>query len=196
MSMVDSTMILPGAIPAAVLALLLDGLLAGLEHALKRGRSLRPVVLAAAAIAAALLVALVLPARTGPDQPIGVGSKNFTEQVLLGELLALTLESEGASVERRLNLGGTFICDRALRSGDIDVYVEYSGTALTAVFKRPVEGDADVVNDSVRRLYADVGVTMLPPLGFDNTFAILVRGADARARGLVRLSQLSAHAPG
>src|SRR5918993_1022687 len=195
MSMVDSTMILAGAIPAAVLALLLDGLLAGLEHALKRGRSLRPVVLAAAAIAAALLVALVLPARTGPDQPIGVGSKNFTEQVLLGELLALTLESEGASVERRLNLGGTFICDRALRSGDIDVYVEYTGTADTAVFKHDIETDPARVLERVRRAYADGGVTLLPPLGFENTFAILVRGEDARQFGLRTIDDAAARTP-
>jgi glycine betaine/choline ABC-type transport system substrate-binding protein len=116
--------------------------------------------------------------------------------VILGEIVAQAIERyANVTVDRRLNLGGTFICDRALRTGDIDVYVEYSGTALTAVFKRPVDRDPAVVNETVRRMYADAGVTMLPPLGFDNTFAILVRGADARSRGLVRLSQLAAHAP-
>jgi glycine betaine/choline ABC-type transport system substrate-binding protein len=147
-------------------------------------------VLAAAAIAAALLVALVLPARTGPDQPIGVGSKNFTEQVLLGELLALTLESEGASVERRLNLGGTFICDRALRSGDIDVYVEYTGTAVSAIFHDEVPRDPADAFNTAREMYAAHGLTLFRPLGFNNTFAILVRGDDARRLGLRSIADL------
>src|SRR5207245_11594046 len=70
---------------------------------------------------------------------IVVGSKNFTEQVILGELLAQTIEREaGLPVDRRLNLGGTLICDRALLAGDVDVYVEYTGTALTAIFHQPV----------------------------------------------------------
>jgi len=98
-------------------------------------------------------------------------------------------------VDRRLNLGGTFICDRALQTGDIDLYVEYSGTALTAVFKRPVQRDPAAVREDIRVRYADTGRTMLSPLGFNNTFAILVRGADARTRGLTRISELGAHAP-
>ena len=190
LSMVDSTMILAGAIPAAVLALLIDGLLAGLEHTLKSGRGRRPVVLAAAAIAAALLVALALPSRTGPDTPIAVGSKNFTEQVLLGELLALTLESEGVSVERRLNLGGTFICDRALRSGDIDVYVEYTGTAVSAIFHDEVPRDPADAFNKAREMYTAHGLTLFRPLGFNNTFAILVRGDDARRLGLRSIGDL------
>jgi glycine betaine/choline ABC-type transport system substrate-binding protein len=113
--------------------------------------------------------------------------------VVLGELVAQAIERYGGlPVDRRLNLGGTFICDRALRTGDIDAYVEYSGTALTAVFKQPVNRNPPEVMDIVRRMYADAGVTALQPLGFDNTFAILVRGRDARARGL---SQLAAVAP-
>ena len=83
---------------------------------------------------------------------IRVGSKNFTEQILLGELLAQTIEAQTRlAVERRLNLGGTFICDRALRSGDIDVYVEYTGTALTAIFHEPVETDPAQVLETVRQ---------------------------------------------
>src|SRR4029077_4109329 len=90
----------------------------------------------------------------------------------------------GLAVRRQLNLGGTLICDRALRSGDIDVYVEYTGTALTTVFHRPPSNDRENVMATVRQLYADSGRTLLPPLGFDNTFAILVRGKDARELGL------------
>jgi glycine betaine/choline ABC-type transport system substrate-binding protein len=111
---------------------------------------------------------------------VRVGSKNFTEQIILGEIVAGQLERAGLTVERRLNLGGTFICDRALRSGDIDVYVEYTGTADTAVFKAPAETDRARVLERVRQRYADGGLTLMPPLGFENTFAILVRGDDAR----------------
>jgi osmoprotectant transport system permease protein len=196
LSMVDATVILAGAIPAAALALAADGVLLGLERVLSRRH--RPHAMRRAAAIAAVLTALSAVALIAwpRDERIVVGSKNFTEQVILGEIVAHAIERyAGLPVDRRLNLGGTFICDRALRTGDIDVYVEYTGTALTAVFKRPVSREADAVTEAVRELYADVGITMLRPLGFDNTFAILVRGADARARDLDRLSQLSAHAP-
>jgi glycine betaine/choline ABC-type transport system substrate-binding protein len=131
------------------------------------------------------------------EERIIVGSKNFTEQVLLGELMAQAIERyTDLPVDRRLNLGGTFICDQAIQTGDIDLYVEYSGTALTAVFNRAVQRDSAAVLDAVRTLYADTGRTMLEPLGFNNTFAILVRSDDARERRLKTLSDLAAHAPG
>jgi glycine betaine/choline ABC-type transport system substrate-binding protein len=120
-----------------------------------------------------------------------VGSKNFTEQILLGELVAQTLERAGVAVTRKLNLGGTFICDQALRSGDIDVYVEYTGTAWTAIFRQPAARDRQAVTAGTRERYAAAGVTMLPPLGFNNTFAILVRRADAEARGLRTIGDLA-----
>jgi glycine betaine/choline ABC-type transport system substrate-binding protein len=125
--------------------------------------------------------------RTG----IVVGSKNFTEQLMLGEIVAQALEREGLAVQKRLDLGGTLICERALRSGDIDIYVEYTGTALTAVFHRAVAHDRQAVMDAVRDEYARSGRTMLPALGFNNTFAILVRGADARRWGLRSIGDLA-----
>ena len=197
LSMVDATVILAGAVPVAALAMIVDGGLLLVERALRRRRRARRF----SRVAAAALVLLVLAATAFAAWPrperIVVGSKNFTEQVILGELMAQTIERyAGLPVDRRLNLGGTFICDRAIQTGDIDLYVEYSGTALTAVFKRPVERDPRVVLDQVRRLYADTGRSMLAPLGFSNTFAILVRATDARERGLTRLSELAAHAPG
>ena len=197
LSMVDATVILAGAIPAAALALLADGALLAVERLLSsRRRRHSPRRAALAALAMLVIAGVVAFAARPRGERVVVGSKNFTEQVILGEILAQAIERYAQlPVDRRLNLGGTFICDRALRTGDIDVYVEYSGTALTAVFKQPVKRDPAAVNEAVRRLYADAGVTMLRPLGFDNTFAILVRGEDARARGLARLSQLSAHAP-
>jgi osmoprotectant transport system permease protein len=196
LSMVDATVILAGALPVAALAMIVDGALLMVERSLarrRRGRPLSRVVTAAVLLACAAGAAVAAWPRA--DRII-VGSKNFTEQVILGELMAQTIERyAGLPVDRRLNLGGTFICDRAIQTGDIDLYVEYSGTALTAVFKQPVQRDPAVVLEEVRRLYADTGRSTLAPLGFNNTFAILVRAADARERGLTRLSELAAHAP-
>jgi glycine betaine/choline ABC-type transport system substrate-binding protein len=194
--MVDATVILAGALPVAALAMIVDGALLMVERSLarrRRGRPLSRVVTAGVLLACAAGAAVAAWPRA--DRII-VGSKNFTEQVILGELMAQTIERyAGLPVDRRLNLGGTFICDRAIQTGDIDLYVEYSGTALTAVFKQPVQRDPAVVLEEVRRLYADTGRSTLAPLGFNNTFAILVRAADARERGLTRLSELAAHAP-
>jgi osmoprotectant transport system permease protein len=192
LSMVDGTTILAGAIPAAALALLADGGLAWLEHRLRgRGVSSVRVPLIAAAVAAALVGAIAWSMSTGSGSAsVVVGSKNFTEQVILGEVVAQAIEGEGLRVVRKLNLGGTFICDRALRSGDIDVYIEYTGTAVTAVFHRDVPHDPHEAFEQVRQLYAGVGVTALEPLGFNNTFAILVRSADARRLGLRSIDDL------
>ena len=184
LSMVDPTVILAGAVPAAVLALLVDGGLLLAERAFRAGhRTGRALIAAGTAAVACLLAVAVISAgmAASRENVIRVGSKNFTEQIVLGELIAQYLERQaGMTVERRLNLGGTFICDRALRSGDIDVYVEYTGTADTAVFKDAVETDPARVLTRVRERYAEGGLTVLPPLGFENTFAILVRGDDAR----------------
>src|SRR5204862_1178433 len=136
-----------------------------------------------AAVLIVASVSVLLARRAGGT--IVVGSKNFTEQIILGELVAQTIEHDaGLPVDRRLNLGGTLICDRALLNGDIDVYVEYTGTALTAVFHQPIRADSSEVFAAVKDLYARTGRTLLPPLGYNNTFAILVRGRDARALGL------------
>ncbi|PYR31085.1 MAG: glycine/betaine ABC transporter substrate-binding protein, partial [Acidobacteria bacterium] len=145
LSMVDTTVILAGAIPAALLALSVDGGLLWVERQLltrRRTRSRRAAVsLAAAAVAAVLLSSGLVAGRSGGA--IVVGSKNFTEQMILGEIIAETIERDtGLTVKRRLNLGGTLICDRALMTGDIDVYVEYTGTALTAIFHQPITPDA------------------------------------------------------
>jgi glycine betaine/choline ABC-type transport system substrate-binding protein len=117
------------------------------------------------------------------QRPIVVGSKNFTESVLLGELLAQKLEGRGCTVDRRLNMGGTFVCDSAIRSGAIDAYVEYSGTALTAILKQP--------NANVADAYAKRGLRWSPPLGFNNTFAMIVRQSDAARLGLRTISDLA-----
>jgi len=125
-------------------------------------------------LAAALCAAAILAACGGGDRVV-VGSKNFTEQRVLGELLAQTIEAAGMPVQRRFDLGGTFVCDAALRGGQIDVYVEYTGTALTAVLKEPPLTDPAEVLARVRAAYATAGLVWTAPLGFDNTFALVVR---------------------
>jgi glycine betaine/choline ABC-type transport system substrate-binding protein len=122
-----------------------------------------------------------------------VGSKNFTEQVILGELLALLLEAEGVPVDRKLNLGGSFICHQALLSGRMDVYVEYTGTALTAILKEPILHDSEEVYRKVRDEYRALGLAWGPPLGFDNTYALAMRRSHASELGIRRISDLSVH---
>ncbi|MBP1635423.1 MAG: opuCB [Acidobacteria bacterium] len=192
LSMVDTTTILAGAIPAAALALAADGLLAWVEHRVRIGRA-RTRGIARLAAAAALVVVVfgaALYARS-TEGAVVVGSKNFTEQVILGELVAQAVEREGgARVVRKLNLGGTFVCDRALRAGDLDVYVEYTGTAVTAVFHEQVPHDSSRALARARALYAGSGISLLQPLGFNNTFTILVRRRDAEALGLRTIEDL------
>jgi osmoprotectant transport system permease protein len=198
LSMVDSTVILAGAIPAALLALAVDGGLLWLERRLSARRRSRPRG-AMVGVAAVLLAGLVLSSAvviSRSNNSIVVGSKNFTEQIVLGEIVAQTIEREtGLPVERRLNLGGTLICERGLLGGDIDVYVEYTGTSLTAIFHQPLTNDSATVFEKVRDLYSRSGRTLLAPLGFNNTFAILVRGRDARELNLRTIEDAARVAP-
>jgi osmoprotectant transport system permease protein len=192
LSMVDPTVILAGAIPAAALALVADGVLSWFERVLSRRRRVsRRRAVAVAALALLVVGASLASLAARGRVAVVVGSKNFSEQLVLGELLAQTLERHGIAVDRRLNLGGTVICDRAVRAGQIDGYVEYTGTALTAIFHLPVAHDRDAVFRAVRDAYAKQGVTLLPPLGFNNTFAILVRGRDARRLHLRSIGDLA-----
>lgn len=189
----DTGLILAGAIPAAALALIVDALLAGVERSRRPGRAAAALAIAVGVTVAALRL---FGGGASSSDTVLVGSKNFTEQVILGELLAQTLERRGIEVTRRLNLGGTFICDQAIRAGDIDAYVEYTGTALTAILKQPVVRDAEVALTTTRELYARSGLSVLAPLGFNNTFAILVRRADAAALGLRTIGDLQAVSAG
>jgi glycine betaine/choline ABC-type transport system substrate-binding protein len=137
---------------------------------------------------------LLLLAACGRDgSTIVVGSKNFTESVLLAELIAQQIEARtGLRVERRLNLGGTFLCHQALVAGQIDVYPEYSGTALTAILEQPVQRDPKEVLRIVSEAYRErFAAEWLPPFGFNNTYAIVVREEDAQQRSLATLSDLA-----
>jgi osmoprotectant transport system substrate-binding protein len=126
-----------------------------------------------------------------------IGAKNFTEQVVLGELLAQEIEDKAhLKVERRFYLAGSYICQQALVAGRIDGYVEYTGTALTAILKQPVSRDPAAVLATVRSLYASrYHVTVADPLGFENTFAMILRGDDARRLHVSTLSQAAAYTP-
>jgi osmoprotectant transport system permease protein len=188
LSMVDPIVILAGAIPAAMLALLVDGALALLERHVRRVRAPGVRTLLLIGLGWAIVVALAFAPDRSRRGAIVVGSKNFTEQVLLGELVAQTLEAAGLPVIRKLNLGGTLICEQALAAGDVDVYVEYTGTALTAIFKEPVVRDRQLALARVQARYAGTGRTVGRPLGFNNTFAMIVRGDVARQAGLRTLS--------
>ena len=130
-------------------------------------------------------------------ETIVVGSKNFSEQIVLAELMAQQIETHsGLRVERRLNLGGTLICQQALVSGKIDLYPEYTGTALTAVLNDPPEKDPAEVFRRVQQEYRErFHVEVMPPLGFNNTFAMVVRGDDAANLHLRKVSDIAPYAP-
>ena len=149
-------------------------------------------------IGSLLLLPLLAIVACAPPRSsnIVIGAKNFTEQVVLGELLAQEIEaSGGGKVERRFWLAGSYLCQQALISDRIDGYVEYTGTALTAILKQPLDRDARAVNATVSRLYQGrYKVTMGPPLGFQDTFAMVIRADDARRLHLTKLSQVAAFA--
>lgn len=128
---------------------------------------------------------------------IVIGSKFFTEQVVLAELLAQHIEARtGLRVERRSNLGSTLICHKALLAGDLDLYVEYTGTALTAILGEKPGGDSAAMYQHVKQEYARrFHLELTEPLGFENTFAMVVRGEDARREHLRAISDVIPLAP-
>jgi osmoprotectant transport system substrate-binding protein len=128
-----------------------------------------------------LLVALTGTACSNPDT-IVVGSKNFTEQIILGELAAQQIERKmHTQVERRLDLGGTLLAHLALKDGQITLYPEYTGTALATVLKKPLTSEPGAVFQTVATEYKkQFHLRWLPPLGFDDTFAMAVRTEDAK----------------
>lgn len=135
--------------------------------------------------------------NSNQDKRVVVGSKNFTEQIILGELIAQQIEATtDLKVERRLNLGGTFVAHQGITAGEIDIYPEYTGTAFTAILKQPPISDRLSVYQQVKTKYAQqFNLTWTEPLGFNNTFAIVVRGQDARQLNLRTLSQAAKFTP-
>jgi len=175
-SMVDSRLILAGAIPAAALALLADFGLGAIEKRFSK-------------LLCLLMIVASLSSCSQRDR-IVVGSKNFTEQVILGEMLAQQIERKThLPVDRKLNLGGTIVCHEAMTAGQMDTYVEYTGTGLTAILKEPPVKDANVAYQTVKDAYKSrFGIEWTEPLGFNNTFAIIVRKSDAEQFGLKTIS--------
>jgi osmoprotectant transport system substrate-binding protein len=145
------------------------------------------------------LFGLILLTSCGParENRIIIGSKNFSEQLVLGELLAQQIENKThLAVERRFYLAGTYICQQAILAGRIDVYPEYTGTALTAVLKEKPEGGKEQVYDRVKTEYLKrFDLAVGPTFGFDDTFAIEIRGDDARRLKLRTISESAAYTP-
>jgi len=145
-----------------------------------------------------LLVVLFTSAcRSTHPGKIIIGSKFFTEQVILAELLAQHIEARtGIPVERKTNLGGTLLVHKALEAGELDLYVEYTGTALTAVLNESPQGDSNAVYQRVKQLYSErFHFEVTEPLGFENTFAMVIRGDDAKNLHLQRISDIVPLAP-
>ena len=145
-------------------------------------------------ISGLLLVCAACASRT---RELTVGSKNFTEQLILGELLAQYLGSEcHMPVDKRFYLAGTYICQQAMLAGRVDTYVEYTGTALAAILKQNALGDSQAVYQQVKEDYRRrFGLEVMPPLGFNNSFAMVMRGEDARRMAVSTLSQFAPFAP-
>ena len=132
-------------------------------------------------------------ARKKTDKTITIGSKNFTEQLIVAELMAQMIEGKtDLKVTRKFNLGGTMICHNALVQGGIDLYAEYTGTALTAILKEGVISDPDKAYDVVAEAYKDkLQCEWQKPFGFNNTYAITVRGSFAAEKNLKSISDLT-----
>jgi osmoprotectant transport system permease protein len=200
---VDRTLILAGAVPAAIMALGADFALGSLERLLSPGsaganQNRRKWVLGVSGIAISTALAAFLIAGAGSKDGarVVVGSKDFTESRILAELIAQTIEAKtGIKAEQATELSGD-LCHRELVAGQIDMYVEYTGTAFTAILKHQPISDPRAVYDRVKSDYQSLfNLEWLEPLGFNNTFAILVRGEVARRLGLKKISDAARYAP-
>lgn len=144
-----------------------------------------------------LLIASLLVSCRSSQPKIAIGSKFFTEQVILAELLAQHIEARtGIPVVRKSNLGGSLLVHKALLAGELDLYVEYTGTALTAVLNESPQGNSDAVYRRVKQLYAErFQLEVTEPLGFENTFAMVIRAEDAQRLHLEKISDIAPLAP-
>ncbi|MDA0831677.1 MAG: ABC transporter permease subunit [Planctomycetota bacterium] len=205
----NTKLILLGAIPAAVLAVIVDGVIAATVWGVQPTRQsdshrylskLKPIALALPFLLAAVVLISALrdrsPAAGRGVHTIRIGSKNFSEQLILGQLMAQMIEAHtDLRVDRRFNLGGTMICHEALASGEIDLYAEYTGTGLVTVLKRPVTSAADTAFEIVSKDYREAfELEWLEPFGFNNTFALTVRKSDAEQNKWRKISDLKSTA--
>jgi osmoprotectant transport system permease protein len=191
----DNNLLLAGALSSALLALAADAALGLVEHRFTQRKPVRSRMAPRLAMAVAVVVVVIGGVALWRSQKVGdradkvvVGSKDFTESTLLAEIIAQMLEQRGVAVERRFELGGNLPHD-ALVSGTLDLYPEYTGTSYTAILHHAPITDPRAVYSQVKQDYADkFHVEVSPPLGFENTFAILIRGADARDHNLKTIS--------
>lgn len=202
---VNNELILAGAIPATVIALGADLLLSWLERSLSTKKTTGKLSIfqwtLPLGIILLILVSIIFWQQTiqvsSSEDKIIIGSKNFTEQIVLGEIIAQQIENEtDLKVDRRFNLGGTFICHEAVKTGAIDGYVEYTGTAFTAILEQKVITDPQVVYQRVKQAYTDkFNLAVLDSLGFENTYAIVIRGEDAKNYNLTTISEAAKYTP-
>jgi osmoprotectant transport system permease protein len=195
----DNRLLLAGAVPSALMALVADfgfGIIEKrFDTSIPRRRGSKQTVIAVVVLIMVALIGFgswrVLRNRSTSSANRGhvtVGSKDFTESILLAEIVAQSLENYGIDVDRRFDLGGN-LAHTALLGGQIDLYPEYTGTALTAILHQQPGGTAKAVYNQVKSEYElQFNLWVSPPLGFDNTFAILVRGDDARRLNLRTVS--------
>ncbi|HEU4770154.1 MAG TPA: ABC transporter permease/substrate-binding protein [Pyrinomonadaceae bacterium] len=195
----DNNLLLAGAVSAALLALAADFFLGLIERQFsfetKRRMSVAPKLAFAifALVVAAGVAVWQFTKNPATSNRVTVGSKDFTESALLAEIVAQMLEARGVSVERRFELGGN-LPHEAMISGTLDLYPEYTGTSYTAILQHAPITDPRAVYDQVKREYADkFDVDVSAPLGFENTFAILIRGSDARQLNLKTISDAAPH---
>ncbi len=202
---VNNYMILAGAIPACILALLMDFIISKIEYAVtprgisKNKKSSRKTlknkkVYKFAAVI--LVIALILggfKVFSGNKKKIVVGSKNYNEQLILGNMLATLIEENSdIKVERKMNLGGSSVTFSAFRAKELDMYVEYTGTALVNIMKEPAINDADEAYNKVKRYFSqEYNGELLKPLGFNNTYTLAVRKDTAEKYNLENFSDLA-----
>jgi osmoprotectant transport system permease protein len=189
--------VLVGCIASAGLALVLDGLIRGIERG-ARERSRPRLWLSLAGLGAlSLYTAASFLSASAATRPITIGSKAFTEQYILAQMLAVRVEETGNPTKLLPSLGSTFAFE-GLANGDLDAYVDYSGTVWATIMKRtelPERRDA-VTEEVARFLEAEHGIGLIASLGFENTYALGMRRAHAESLGVTRISQLARVAPG
>ncbi|MDM3852981.1 MAG: glycine betaine ABC transporter substrate-binding protein [Aphanizomenon gracile PMC644.10] len=195
-STVNNELILAGAVPAALIALSADFGLGLLEKRLtnqieKKGKFNRRIAIVLG-IVSLIIAGLIAFNYQQKPATIIIGSKNFTEQVILGELLAQHIENHTKlKVDRRFNLGGTFIAHEAVKAGKIAGYVEYTGTSFTTILKEKPISDPEIVYKKVKAYYDQkLKLAVMKPLGFENTFAMIIRGEDAEKWQIKSLSEI------
>ena len=200
-STVNNELILAGAVPAAVIALSADFGLELLEKNLtkqiaNKGKFNQQIGIVLGIITLIIAGLIAFNYQQVPAKII-IGSKNFTEQVILGELLAQHIENHTKlKVDRRFNLGGTFIAHEAVKAGKIAGYVEYTGTSFTTILKEKPISDPESVYKKVKEYYDQkLKLAVMKPLGFENTFAMIIRGEDAKKWQIKSLSEAGKYSP-